>query len=433
MASVTDLKLAQPLTLPNGLILPNRLIKAAMAEQLGFGNHLPNPELSAVYSVWARGDWGMILTGNVQVDHAHKGDAHDISPGHPGTTPEQTLTAFKAWADAALLKGQSRTPVVVQINHPGRQSPMGAGTRGLWEKAVAPSAVPLVLGEGLVPRLASKLLFGTPRELTVAEIKDIVQKFGYTARITAEAGFQGVEIHAAHGYLLAQFLSKKTNKRGDVYGGSAENRARIVGEIIEECRRQVAEAVGEEEAKRFVVGIKLNSADWQTGRNGKEEETDTTEEVLRQIELFEQWGVDFVEVSGGSYEDPQMANGPKVEKSERTKAREAFFLEFAKIIRTKFPKLPLMVTGGFRTRQGMEAALATDDCDMIGIGRPAVINPSLPANLILNPEIPDADARLFDKKVEPHWIFEKLGMKSVVGAGAEIGWYVSEIKKLAKF
>ncbi|CCC11906.1 hypothetical protein SMACR_05119 [Sordaria macrospora] len=426
---ISDLKLAQPLTLPNGLVLPNRLIKAAMAEQLGFGNHLPNPELNAVYATWARGDWGMILTGNVQVDPLHKGDAHDIAPGHPGTTPEQTLTAFRAWADAALLKSdgvdgkkESKTPVVIQINHPGRQSPMGAGTRGFLEKAVAPSAVPLVLGEGLVPRLASKLLFGTPRELTVPEIKDIVKKFGATVRITAEAGFQGVEIHAAHGYLLAQFLSKKTNKRTDEYGGSAEKRARIVGEIIEECRRQVKEALGEdsEEARK----------------TGNAEETDTTEEVLRQIELFEQWGVDFVEVSGGSYEDPQMANGPKPEikqKSERTKAREAFFLEFAKIIRTKFPQLPLMVTGGFRTRQGMEAALASDDCDMIGIGRPAIINPSLPANLILNPEVPDADARLFDKKVEPHWIFEKLGMKSVVGAGAEIGWYVSELKKLAKF
>lgn len=316
---VSDLKLAQPLTLPSGLVLPNRLIKAAMAEQLGVGNHLPNPELSSVYATWARGDWGMILTGNIQVDHRHKGDAHDISPGHPGTTPEQTLTAFKAWADAALLKthdgegngkeSQSKTPVVVQINHPGRQSPMGAGTRGLLEKAVAPSAVPLVLGEGVVPRLASKLLFGTPRELSREEIKDIVQKFGATARLTAEAGFQGVEIHAAHGYLLAQFLSKKTNRRTDEYGGSAEKRARIVGEIIEECRRQVKEALGEEseEAKKFVVGIKLNSADWQTGRGGNAEETDSTEEVLRQIELFVQWGVDFVEVSGGSYEDPQVS------------------------------------------------------------------------------------------------------------------------------
>lgn len=306
MASTSDLKLAQPLTLPNGLVLPNRLIKAAMAEQLGFGNHLPNPDLSRVYSVWARGDWGMILTGNVQVDHAHKGDAHDISPGHPGTTPEQTLTAFREWAEKARLEGESKTPVVVQINHPGRQSPMGAGTRGLLEKAVAPSPVPLVLGEGLVPRLASKLLFGTPRELSKEEIEDVVKKFGATARITAEAGFQGVEIHAAHGYLLAQFLSKKTNKRTDEYGGTAEKRARIVGEIIEECRKQVAQAVGEEEAKRFVVGIKLNSADWQAGRGGEAGETDTTEEVLRQIELFEQWGIDFVEVSGGSYEDPQV-------------------------------------------------------------------------------------------------------------------------------
>lgn len=114
-----------------------------------------------------------------------------------------------------------------------------------------------------------------------------------------------------------------------------------------------------------------------------------------------------------------MMNGGKdfAEKSDRTKAREAFFLEFAKAIRHKFADLPLMVTGGFRTRQGMEAAVAEGGCDMVGIGRPAVVNPSLPSNIIFNKEISDADARLYLTKYKAPWIAKLIS--PAVGAGAE--------------
>lgn len=105
------------------------------------------------------------------------------------------------------------------------------------------------------------------------------------------------------------------------------------------------------------------------------------------------------------------------EKSDRTKAREAFFLEFAKAIRHKFPNLPFMVTGGFRTRQGMEAAVAEGGCDMVGIGRPAIINPSLPSNIIFNKEVSDNDARLYLEKVKVPWIAKMIS--PAVGAGAE--------------
>lgn len=105
------------------------------------------------------------------------------------------------------------------------------------------------------------------------------------------------------------------------------------------------------------------------------------------------------------------------EKSDRTKAREAFFLEFAKAIRDKLPNVPLMVTGGFRTRQGMEAAVAEGACDLVGIARPATVNPSLPKNIIFNSEVHDNDARLFDKKIDTPWLFSYIA--PAVGAGAE--------------
>lgn len=106
------------------------------------------------------------------------------------------------------------------------------------------------------------------------------------------------------------------------------------------------------------------------------------------------------------------------EKSARTQARESFFLEFAKAIRGKFPDVPLIVTGGFRTRQGMEAAVAGGDCEMVGVGRPACLNPALPKNFLFNPEVKDQDAKLYAKRIEPPWLVKKLGFHAI-GAGVE--------------
>ncbi|KAK8069733.1 hypothetical protein PG994_006349 [Apiospora phragmitis] len=210
------------------------------------------------------------------------------------------------------------TPTVVQINHPGRQSPRNAGARGLFAPSIAPSAVPLDFGAGLLDRLIGALVLGTPREMTVEEIRLVVGRFAETAKLAAEAGFAGAEIHAAHGYLLAQFLSEKSNKRTDAYGGSPDARAKIVVEIIKAMR-----AASPEELKA----------------------------CLEQLRLIAKAGVDFVEVSGGTYENPIQKQPQK--KSERTKAREAFFLEFASAVRSEIGgDVPLMVTGGFRSRGG---------------------------------------------------------------------------------
>lgn len=219
------------------------------------------------------------------IDARYKGDAGDVAvESDPSHRP---IDLWKAYANAIQKEG---TPGFVQLNHPGRQSPLGAGTRGVWEKSIAPSAVGLNIGENLFARMASGLVFGTPREMTMGDIVDVKRRFVDAARFVSDVGFKGVELHAAHGYLLAQFLSPRSNLREDGYGGSAAKRARIVVEILREIREAVPEG--------FVVAIKLNSADHQRGAK--------LDEVMEQIALIVEAGVDFIEISGGSYEDPQV-------------------------------------------------------------------------------------------------------------------------------
>ncbi|KAK3297161.1 NADPH dehydrogenase [Chaetomium fimeti] len=419
MGGQFDLQIAQPLTLKCGLTLPNRLVKAAMAEQLAGTNQLPDERLLTLYKHWAQGGWGLIITGHVHVDDAHLGAPADsaIPPSLPPTT---LLPAYSALARAS--QGDTHTPTIGQLNHPGRQSPRGTGRRGFFAPAVAPSAVPVSLGSGWVATAVRMLGFGTPRALTVDEIGDVVAQFARAARVCAEAGFEGVEVHAAHGYLLSQFLSGRSNVRGDGYGGDARARARVVVEVVRAVRKAVEGFEG------FCVGVKLNSADHQN----EGEMRDCVEQVRAIVEA----GVDFVEVSGGSFENPKMIwgndgpDGPE-EKSDRTKAREAFFLEFAHVIRKEFPDVPLMVTGGFSSRGGMEKAVVDGDCDLIGLGRPAVLNPSTPNSVMFNAEVKDQDATLYRKKNKTPWFFKWIGLP-IVGAGMDSQYYTERIHELSK-
>ncbi|ROV99050.1 hypothetical protein VMCG_06582 [Cytospora schulzeri] len=407
-----DIQLAKPITLPSGLTLPNRLLNAAMTEQMAGPrtDYLPSEAMNRSYAAWAEGGWGMVVTGNVQVDARYLGGPDDTALIDDEA---KMLAAWTKWAKACRGADGS-TPTVVQVNHPGRQSPLGAGTKGFFEKNIAPSAIALHLGDGFLAKLASALMFGTPREMTVAECEDVVARYARTARISAQAGFDGIEIHAAHGYLLAQFLSAKSNTRTDAYGGSPVKRTKIIVDIIKAVREATPEG--------FTVGIKLNSVDHQTEA--------AMSDCIEQLQVITDAGVDFLEVSGGTYEDPSMFMGAKESaKSDRTKAREAFFIEFAKAIRSRFPKVPLIVTGGFRSRQGMESALVEGGCDMVGIGRPAALNPTLPKNIVFNKEVKDEDAKLYAKKVEMPWLARQA--PPAIGAGAESSWYSTQIAKLA--
>ncbi|KAK2592337.1 hypothetical protein QQS21_009956 [Conoideocrella luteorostrata] len=423
-----DLEIAKPLTLPCGLTIPNRLAKAAMAEGWGDRKNLPHQKLIETYGSWAEGEWGLLMTGNVQVDPAYLGQAEDncVNSNIPRG---ELIESWRTWAKASNRNGAK---TIVQLNHPGRQSLPGAGTHGFFGKTMAPSAVPVLLGGGIIARCVSCVVFGTPREMTTTDIHYVVSRFADGAKLSFEAGFAGVEIHGAHGYLLAQFLSAKTNKRTDEYGGSPKKRARIVVDIIRAVRKVVP--------KEFCVGIKLNSVDHQSATE--------LQECIEQVEDVVAAGIDFIEISGGSYEDPLMMrvqNSGAV--SEKTAKREAFFLEFAHAIRHRFKDVPLMVTGGFRSRQGMEAAIRDGGCDLIGIGRPSVLNPWLPKNVIFNKEVQDSDATLYAKAVAPAWLSKLLGMRSINGAAETVStrdrsqtvrdanmtsqvWYVSQIHKM---
>lgn len=299
------LQLAKPITLPvSRLTLPNRLAKAAMAEALSPAG-VPTPALAAAYEQWARGGWGLVMTGNVQVDARWLGQPGDnaLLDGDAGGgeyDEAAMLAAWKPWAAACrAVAAGGASPTIVQINHPGRQSPLGAalpragaGGRGFFTKALAPSAVPLRLGDGLLARAAAALAFGTPRAMTAHEIEDVVRRFAAAARVSAAAGFDGVEVHAAHGYLLAQFLSPRTNLRADAYGGTPAKRAKIVADVVRAIR--AATPAG------FTVGIKLNSVDHQDEAE--------LEDAIEQLRIIVDAGIDFLEISGGSYEDPKVSS-----------------------------------------------------------------------------------------------------------------------------
>lgn len=340
------------LSLPNGSTVKNRIAKAAMEENMADADQAPSTELMRLYQAWADGGAGLIITGNVMVD----GRAM-TGPGGVVLQDEQQLAKFKRWAQIGRSGGAQ---FWLQINHPGRQMQANLG-QNTW----APSAVALELGS------LSKH-FATPHAMTPEVIADVIQRFATTARLGEQAGFTGVEIHAAHGYLLSQFLSPLTNQRTDEWGGSLENRARLLVEIVKAVRAVVAPA--------YSVAVKLNSADFQRGGF-------SAEDARQVVTLLNELGVDLVELSGGSYEAPAMQGDAR---DGRTLAREAYFVEFARDIQT-VAKMPVMVTGGVRRRPIAEMVVQSG-VDMVGIGTALAIDPNLPRDWLQGkdsaPELP---------------------------------------------
>lgn len=327
-----------PLTLPNGTSIPNRIAKAAMEENMADADHAPSDALLRLYDAWAQGGAGLILTGNVMIDARAM-----TGPGGVVLENDAHLDRFRRWAETARANGAQ---VWMQLNHPGRQMQAALG-----QPTVAPSAVALELGS-----LSKR--FAMPRELTEADIADVIERFTRSALLAEQSGFTGVQIHAAHGYLLSQFLSPLTNKRQDRWGGSLENRARLLVDVVRSVRRAVTPT--------FAVSVKLNSADFQRGGFGPED-------ARRVIEHLAPLGVDLVELSGGSYEAPAMQGEAR---DGRTLAREAYFLEFAREM-VAVAAMPLMVTGGIRRRAVAEQVVASGTA-MVGIATALSLDPQLP-------------------------------------------------------
>jgi 2,4-dienoyl-CoA reductase-like NADH-dependent reductase (Old Yellow Enzyme family) len=191
-----------------------------------------------------------------------------------------------------------------------------------------------------------------------ADIAEVIERFAATAHAAEQAGFTGVQIHAAHGYLISQFLSPLTNRRDDAWGGSLANRARLLLEVVRAVRARVAPG--------FCVAVKLNSADFQRGGFSE----DDARQVLQMLNGEK---VDLVELSGGSYESPAMQGRTA---DGRTLAREAYFLEFARDL-TKVAKMPLMTTGGIARRAIAEQVLQ-GGVAIAGIGTALAAVPDLP-------------------------------------------------------
>lgn len=349
-----------PLTLPNGQTIPNRIAKAAMEENMADDDHAPSDALIELYRAWADGGSGLIITGNVMVDgRAMTGPAGVV------LEDERHLGRFRQWASISKARGAK---LWMQINHPGRQMPAA-----MMQETVAPSALALDLG-------AQSKRFAMPRAATAEEIEDIVQRFITTALLAEMAGFDGVEVHAAHGYLLSQFLSPLSNHRDDQWGGSLENRARILIDIVRGIRAHVQ--------PEFAVAVKLNSADFQRGGF-------SPEDARAVIAMLAPLGIDLVELSGGSYEAPAMMGASR---DERTLSREAYFLEFAREI-VASTSIPLMVTGGIRRRAVAEEVIASGVA-MVGIATALAIEPDLPRSWKADKD-PTPTLRRIDWKNKP--------------------------------
>ena len=340
-------QLASPLVLPSGAILPNRLAKAAMSEVLGVPDTgAPSDNLVRLYERWGRSGAGLLITGHVIVDPAGMGE-----PSNVVVVDDRHRAALRRWADAAQAHGAR---LWMQVNHAGRQSP-----RRLSRQPVAPSEVAMKGFAGL---------FAPPRALAPKEIAAIVERFAIAAAVAKDSGFSGVELHAAHGYLVSQFLSPRTNRRDDEWGGDPERRSRFLLAIVRAMRAAVGPS--------FPIGVKINSADFQRGGFTIDEAMD----VARALEVA---GIDLLEVSGGNYESPAMAGSGELPAEMRTSSREreAYFLDYARRIRTA-TRLPILLTGGMRSRAVMEQALASGAVDVIGLARPMTHAPELPRELL---------------------------------------------------
>ncbi len=395
--------LEQPLTLPCGAVVRNRMCKAAMTEGLAHPDGTASEELERLYGIWSDGGSGILLSGNIQVD----GD-HLERPGNVIVDSKLSEDAFSALQRMAAAGTRNGNHLWAQISHAGRQ------TQKIVNPAPkAPSAVRLRLPQSQ---------FGEPVALTAEEIESVIERFVGCALTCKEAGFTGVQFHSAHGYLLSQFLSPLTNHREDEWGGTLENRARALIAIVTKAR----EVLGAD----FPISVKLNSADFQKGGFD-------FDDSLTVAKWLADAGVDLLEISGGTYEQPRLLNLDGVEPIEEqslarsTLAREAYFVDFAKAMREEL-SMPIMVTGGLRRREVMNHVLETGGADMIGLGRPLCVDADGP-NRLLNGE--DELARYEDNlSLLPSWLMwlTKFNAVRTINSFATQFWFYEQIANIGR-
>ena len=395
--------ISDPLKLPCGAVIRNRIAKSAMTEGLGDNRGRPTEGHVNLYKAWADGGAGLLITGNVIVDIDHLERPGNVVIDR--TPDEETRRRLKAWATAGTRNG---THLWMQISHAGRQTQAIVNPH-----PKAPSAVTL----GLPGKQ-----FGEPVPLTEPEIEDLINRFVIASKAAEDAGFNGVQIHAAHGYLASQFLNPRANLRTDKWGGSLENRARFLMEIVRKVRAAVKPG--------FAVGVKLNSADFQKGGFA-------FEDSLTVAKWLEEAGVDMIEVSGGSYEQPRMMNLEGMEAVDpqklpaSTAAREAYFVDFAKAMRQAL-KIPVLLTGGIRLLKAANHAIETSAADMVGLGRPMCVDTDAPAKWLRGEEeLTRWEAKL---KLLPPWLsfLRAIPLVRTMDSFGVMFWYYAQLDRIGK-
>lgn len=372
--------LAAALRLNSGLRLENRIAKAATSESLARKGN-PTDVLFRLYETWSLGGAGLVITGNSTVSRRYR--------ERMGNVVLDAQTDRRALGQLARAAKRANNAALVQLSHPGRQT-----NRFVAGDPVGPSDGPAVAVLGA---------FARPRALREEEIDQIIADFVHAAVLVREAGFDGVQIHAAHGYLASQFLSPLSNRRTDAWGGPLANRARFLLETVARTRK----ATGSD----FTLAVKLNASDFQKGGF-------SMEESLLVVGMLERAGVDLLEISGGNFESVALLGFD--EKGEaKARSREAYFLDFARRAKAQ-TRIPLMLTGGMRSGVVMKQALADGAIDIVGMARPLCLEPDLPGRLLRG----EADSAR--PCVRPASSVRRLA------AAAETGYYESQIARLAR-
>lgn len=378
--------LFEALVLPSGGHLKNRLCKSAMTEGLADLAGCSTGELEVLYRIWSSGGAGLLISGNIMVDSRFLERSGNLCADAP-----HARSGLAALAKAGTAAGNH---FWAQLNHPGRQS-----NKFVSSQPLAPSEVQLKLG----------FMYAKPREMTEDDIQSVITAFARSARLVQDVGFTGVQIHAAHGYLGSQFLSPLTNQRKDHWGGSLENRARFLMETI----RAVRQAVG----PHFPIAVKLNSSDFQKGAF-------TMEDSLIVAQWVARAGVDLLEISGGTYEALEFMK----RRRDSTSKREAFFIDYAQKLKAQID-IPLMITGGFRSREAMEKALNAGECQLIGIARPFCVQPDFPRAMQK-----DGQTVLLplEEKLATNLSLSSSRFLSGLAGQAQAAWYYQQIMALAR-
>lgn len=314
------------LELPCGAVIKNRIAKSPMSDSLSDGGGNPTDEQIRLYERWAEGGVGLSLIGEVQGD-----PRFPEKPGNLVLCEQSDDKLLQLLSNRATINGAHIWP---QIGHAGALSHLPVSL------PKGPSALDI---EGL-----------KCAEMSIEEITELPAMYARTALHAKATGFNGVHIHAGHGFLLSQFLSPLFNRRNDDYGGSIAARCRIVLEIINEVRRAVGAT--------FPVGIRINSTDQLEGGL-------TEADAFEVVRLLDQTSIDLIDISGGTY-------FPGAKASSEGTSSGPYFFEFAKHAK-QITTVPLMVTGGFKKRTEVVGALASGAVDMVGVGRAFILNPKL--------------------------------------------------------